>query len=268
MPPVNQLNSLKTPTEFATSPGHGRRGSAILPASVTKVFVPFLGYKHNHSQQSGGISIADAILRTDIRIGRASCAAHLFNQAATFKPDRDPFLPLAPVQLHAKQCVFCDAATLAISVLLSLATGPFLSMRYLPHTGNKPLHVFTHTVRPRGVLKIKATGHRRALAVGCGTKRTNPSNAALVPSQAARHAGKEKIKAWALRAKEAVISSKVVNLMIGFVGLGAQLAIASTKLTQHLHYVHCKGSRILRAAEIFSITSGNRHKHRLYRTIF
>ena len=31
-PPVNQLNSLKIPTEFATSQGCGQSGSAILPA--------------------------------------------------------------------------------------------------------------------------------------------------------------------------------------------------------------------------------------------
>jgi hypothetical protein len=74
-----------------------------------------------------------------------------------------------------------------------------------------------------------------------------------VPSQAARHAGKEKTNAWTLRAKEAVMSSKVVNLMIGFVGLGAHLAIPSIKLIQHLHYVHCKGRRILKAGEIYII---------------
>ena len=32
-PPVNQLNSLKIPTEFATSQGYGQSGSAVLSAS-------------------------------------------------------------------------------------------------------------------------------------------------------------------------------------------------------------------------------------------
>jgi len=41
---VNQLNSLKTATEFATLQGYGRCGSAVLPASVTKVFVHFSEY--------------------------------------------------------------------------------------------------------------------------------------------------------------------------------------------------------------------------------
>src|SRR5437667_7590505 len=36
MPPVNQLNSLRTPTEFATSQPYSRSGSAALPASVIK----------------------------------------------------------------------------------------------------------------------------------------------------------------------------------------------------------------------------------------
>ena len=39
---VNQLNSLKTPTEFATLQRCGQSGSAVLPASVLKVFVRFL----------------------------------------------------------------------------------------------------------------------------------------------------------------------------------------------------------------------------------
>lgn len=39
MPPVNQLNSLKTPTEFANSQGSVQSGSAVLPASVIEAFV-------------------------------------------------------------------------------------------------------------------------------------------------------------------------------------------------------------------------------------
>jgi len=35
---VNQLNSLKTAIEFATSQGYGRSGSAILPASGGNTF--------------------------------------------------------------------------------------------------------------------------------------------------------------------------------------------------------------------------------------
>jgi len=38
---VNQLNSLKTAIEFATSQGWGRIGLAALPASVIEVFVRF-----------------------------------------------------------------------------------------------------------------------------------------------------------------------------------------------------------------------------------
>ena len=44
---VNQLNSLKTATEFATLQGYGQCGSAALPAGVIDVFCPLSGSSVN-----------------------------------------------------------------------------------------------------------------------------------------------------------------------------------------------------------------------------